>query len=410
LGLATLCAGACGDNEGACAEDNGGISLPPGFCATVFADDLGHARHLAVTPSGDVFVAVLRGDAGPARVVALRDADRDGVAEVVQQVADVGGNGIAWLAGRLFLAADKQIVRLDIADGSLVPARTAIAVANLPTGGDHNRKSVAAMGDVLYVNVGAPSNACQVENRVLHSPGIDPCPELATKAGIWRYSATELDQPATSGVRVATGVRNGNGLALAPDGTLWAAITGRDHLSANWPERFTPQQEYDLPGEEIVAIRGGDDRGWPYCYYDPQRDDMMLAPEYGGDGTTVGRCAAIPNPATSIPAHWTPLGVVFYSARQFPERYHGGMFVASHGSGSHPADAPSVPGYRVVFVPMTAGTAGPWEDFATGFVGGGRPTPHEADHRPVGLAVLPDGALLISDDQRGRIWKVMYRP
>jgi glucose/arabinose dehydrogenase len=423
LGLAALGAGACGaDRDGdvrepsagssVCAEDNGGLVLPPGFCATVFAGELGRARHLAVTPTGDVFVAIDRRSATDAgRVIALRDADGNGVAEVREDIADVGGNGIAWQAGRLFVAASDRIVRFDLPDGALVPERSAVAVAGLPVGGDHHRKTVVAAGDALYVSRGSPSNACQVENREVHSPGIDPCPELAERAGVWRYPASELDQPAGAGVRVATGVRNANALALAPDGTLWAAINGRDQLADNWPETFTLEQEYNLPGEEIVALRDGDDRGWPYCYYDPQRDGMMLAPEYGGDGTIPGRCTAIPSPATSLPAHWAPLGAVFYGGRQFPERYRGGMFVANHGSASHPDDWPVIPGYNVVFVPFANGVPGKWEEFATGFAGGGdRALPDEADHRPVGVAVMPDGALLISDDWGGQIWKVMYRP
>lgn len=409
LVISALGAGACGDNRtlDLCAGDNGGISLPPGFCATVFADGLGRARHMAVTPAGDVFVVSLAGTAGPARVVALRDADLDGVAEVTQQIADFGGNGIAWDAGRLFVAADNRIVRFDLPDGALVPERSVVAVEDLPISGDHIRKSVVVAGDVLYVNIGSSTNACQMENRVLHSPGIDPCPELSMRAGVWTYSASEVDQPAGAGVRFATGVRNANALTLAADGTLWGAINGRDHLWLNWPERFTREQELDLPGEEIVVLHQGTDRGWPYCYHDPQRDDMMLAPEYGGDGAITGRCASIPNPASFVPSHWAPLGMVFYEGRQFPERYRGGMFVANHGSSSHPPDPPVIPGYNVVFVPFISGVPGAWQPFATGF-DGGRSLPYEADHRPVGVAVLPDGALLISDDRGGRIWKVTF--
>jgi glucose/arabinose dehydrogenase len=158
-----------------------------------------------------------------------------------------------------------------------------------------------------------------------------------------------------------------------------------------------------------VALRDGDDRGWPYCYYDPRRDDMMLAPEYGGDGVLTGRCAAIPNPQAALPAHWAPLAAVFYDSRAFPGRYRGGMFVANHGSRFDPNAVTGIPGYNVVFVPFSGGTPGAMEVFATGFTGGGLPLPDAAAHRPVGVAVMPDGALLISDDKGGRIWKVEYR-
>lgn len=428
--IAALAVGACGDPDHpeipppdapvppdgpggpgghACPGDNGGITLPDGFCATVFADGLGRARHLAVTPSGDVFVAIAppAGTSEPGRVVALRDADRDGVAETVQEVLDLGGNGIAWQDGWLYVAPNDRIVRFVLGDGALVPERPEVLVAGLPIGGDHEFKTVLPVGDALYVNRGSATNSCQVENRALGSPGLDPCPELCERAGVWRYKVGKLGQPADR-PPFATGVRNANALAVDRDGTLWAVVNGRDELHENWPERFTPEEGLRLPSEQIVALREGDDRGWPYCYHDPLRDDMMLAPEYGGDGATIGRCAAIPNPEGWLPAHAAPLGAVFYEGRQFPARYQGGLFVANHGSRFHEGDAGEVPGYNVVFIPFEGGAPGAWQEFAAGFAAGMRPLPEAAPHRPVDVEVMPDGALLISDDVGGRIWKVTY--
>jgi glucose/arabinose dehydrogenase len=418
--IAVLAAGACGTDtsdepghppdEPACAGDNGGITLPPGFCATVFADQLGRARHLAVTASGDVLVAIAPrpGTSETGRVVALRDADRDGVAETVRTLLDVGGNGIAWRDGWLYLASNDRIVRFSLPDGSLVPERPRVLVSGLPIAGDHDAKTIVPASGAFYVNIGSGTNACQIENRVLHSPGIDPCPELRVRAGVWRYSLKEPDQP-VGGLRYATGVRNANALALDRDGTLWAAVNGRDQLHEDWPELYTEELDLRLPAEEIVALREGEDRGWPYCYYDPFRGDMMLAPEYGGKGEEIGRCGDISNPALVLPAHWAPLGAVFYEGQQFPERYRGGMFVANHGSRFDMTNTTGDPGYNVVFIPFDRGApAGSWEEFAAGFTAGLLPLPEAAPHRPVGVAVMPDGALLISDDQGGRIWKVTY--
>lgn len=418
---ATAAAGACDVNDDgsgggggltACAADNGGITLPPGFCASVFADQIGRARHMAVTSTGDVFVAIAPPPKKeiPARVVALRDADGDGKAEIIEQALEIGGNGIAWQNDALFVATSDQIVRFALGAGSLVPERPEVIVSGMPKDGDHAAKTVVVAGDAIYVNRGSGTNSCQERNRELHSPGIDPCPELAVRAGVWRYAAGLPQQVADDGVRFATGVRNANALAVAPDGALWAAVNGRDQLHENWPELFTEAQDLQLPSEEIAQLRQGEDRGWPYCYHDPIRDDMMLAPEYGGDGTVTGRCETVSNPQAWLPAHWAPLGAVFYTGAQFPGRYRGGMFVANHGSRFDMQNETGNPGYNVVFVPFENGQPGAWEEFAGGFTAGLLPLPEAAPHRPVAVAEMPDGALLISDDQSGRIWRVVYQP
>jgi glucose/arabinose dehydrogenase len=393
-----------------CAGDNGGITLPAEFCATVFADELGRARHMAVTPSGDVMVAIAppRGTMEPGHVTALRDADHDGVAEVVQVVTELGGNGIAWADDTLYVAASDRIVAYALSDGALAPEGARVVISGLPATDDHTAKTVVPVGDSLYVNHGSASNACQVENRVLHSPGVDPCPELCVRAGIWKFSARKTDQVFDGSGRVATGLRNTNAMALAGDGTVWGAINGRDQLHENWPELFTEAQDLLLPGEDVVAIREGMDHGWPYCFSDPETHTMLLAPEYGGDGVMQGRCKAIEPPPLSMPAHWAPLGMAFYGGSAFPERFHGGAFIANHGS-RFDANAVGNPGYNVVFVPFTDGKPGTWEEFATGFTGGGLPLPDAAIYRPVGVALMPDGALLISDDKVGRIWRVTYQ-
>ncbi|MBC7975174.1 MAG: sorbosone dehydrogenase [Myxococcales bacterium] len=430
-GVTTL--GACGDDNGnsppapdaavadappvavTCAADNGGLTLPTGFCATIFADHVGKARHIAVTPMGRVFVAVQPSmpTATDGHVLALYDADNDGVAEDTTTFGTFGGNGIAWQDGVLYLAADDRIVRFNVPDGRSTPTSPtpSVIVGNLPAEPDHTAKTVVVRGASMFVNIGSASNACQVKNRELHSPGVDPCPELETRAGIWQFSlaTTNIDP---IGTRVATGVRNGNALAIDPaSDTLWAAVNGRDQLHENWPEQFTVTEDNLRPSEELVAIKPGVDRGWPYCYHDPVARQMKLAPEYGGDGEMQGRCATIAEPPVAIPAHAAPLAIAFARGTQFPAAYRNGVFIANHGSRfDTDAAAADLHGYDVQFASFADGQpTGSLEKFATGFDAGMRPLPDAAPHRPVGLAMMPDGSLLIGDDKGGRIWRVFYK-
>jgi glucose/arabinose dehydrogenase len=396
-----------------CAPDNGGIMLPAGFCATVFADHLGTARHITVTPRGRVFVAIepaMDGTGG--HVVGLLDANNDGVAEQQTAFGDIGGNGITWVGGELYVAASDRIVRYRMPDGPLTPpdARPVVVVSGLPATGDHTAKTAVISGRRMFVNIGSPSNACQVDNRAVHSPGKDPCHELATRAGIWEFDAAATDQTMSCGTRLATGMRNTNAMALDPaTGVLWGGINGRDQLHEDWPERYTEDQDKVLPSDEVVAIHAGLDRGWPYCYHDPIVGEMELAPEYGGDGSQRGRCAAIGSPEVALPAHAAVLGMVFATGRQLPARYRGGAFVANHGSRFDANATGELHGYDVMFLPFSHGRAtGAAEQFATGFDAGMRPLPDAAPHRPVGLAMMPDGSLLIGDDKGGRIWRVFY--
>src|SRR5690606_37403827 len=143
--------------------------------------------------------------------------------------------------------------------------------------------------------------------------------------------------------------------------------------------------------------------------WDGRQERKVLAPEYGGDGTTVGRCATMEGPIATFPAHWAPNGLHFYSGDQFPDSYRNGAFIAFHGGFNRPDPFPDE-GYNVLFVPSSAELpSGDAPVFAEGFVGPGAVNlPGDADHRPVGLAEGPDGSLYITDDRGGRIWRVMF--
>jgi glucose/arabinose dehydrogenase len=393
----------------ACDPDDGGLRLPPGFCALVVADDIGAARHLAVRRNGDIFVAIReRGEGG--RLLALRDTTGDGRVDVRLPIWESsGGTGIALSGDTLWFAPPDAVLRFRLEPGALSPAGPPdTVVGGLPADRSHRPKSIALARDgSLYVNVGSPSNACQAEDRVRGSPGLDPCPELATRAGIWRFDADAEGLSQSDGDLWATGLRNTVALAVRPaDDAPWGVVHGRDQLHGNWPDRFDERQNAELPSEEMHRIERSGRYSWPYCYHDPERG-LVLAPEYGGDGRTVGRCSDLRAPAAAFPAHWAPNALLFYDGTQFPERYRGGAFIAFHGSWNR-APLPQG-GYNVVFQPFDGeGPAGAWERFADGFTGPS-PSPREAAHRPSGLALGPDGSLYVADDAGGTIWRILYR-
>ena len=389
-----------------CAPDNAGLKLPDGFCAIVFADSVAGARHIAVAPNGDVFVATRNGRDVRGSIVALRDTTRDGRADMRVKYGENGGNGIFLRGRNLWFATNDAVLRYTLPQGNLLAStQVDTIVRGLPVGG-HASKSIAVGRDNdLYVNIGSLSNACQVENRQPRSPGQDPCVELDSRAGIWRFHATRKNQQAGKEQRFASGLRNTNALTFAPDGELYGAQHGRDNLGDNWG--FSDQQSAEKPAEIVVRIEKGDDYGWPYCYYDQDLKSHVLAPEYGGDGQRVGdRCDDVDEPLVAFPGHWAPNGLAMYDGTQFPARYRGGLFVAFHGSWNR-APLPQG-GYNVAFVPMRDGKAGTYEIFADGFAGS-EVQPREADHRPVGVAVAPDGSLYVTDDAGGRIYRISYR-
>lgn len=390
-----------------CDRDNAGLTLPPGFCAFKVAEGVGRARHLVVAENGDIFVAI-RGDTGG--VLTLRDTTGDGRADITFWFAQTqpGGTGIALAPGSLYFAPDNAVLRYSYSRGllhAIAPPDT--IVKDLPADRSHRAKSIALGPDgSLYVNIGAPSNACQREDRKAGSPGLDPCPDLERRAGIWRFDAHRVGQTQDDGERFAMGLRNIVALALGPERVLYGVQHGRDQLHQNWPALFDSVKSAENPAEEFVRIERGDDFGWPYCYYDVDLRKKVLAPEYGGDGKRQGRCAQAKAPILAFPAHWAPDGLVFYDGTQFPARYRGGAFVAFRGSWNR-APLPQ-DGYRVVFVPFSHGAiTGPYEIFADGFAGPEK-SPEGARHRPTGLAQGPDGSLYVADDQGGTIFRILY--
>ena len=332
----------------ACAADNGGITLSPGFCATVFADKLGHARHLAVAPNGVVYANTWSGryfhnDTPPPGgfLIALQDTKGDGRADKIVRFGptkpqgNAGGTGVAIYKGYLYAETNDRIVRYQLPSSGIEPTGAPETIlSGLPLTGDHPMHPFAIdpQGN-LYVDLGSATNSCQSQNRMPNIPGNNPCTELETRAGTWRYDANRLDQHFSPAERFATGLRNGEGISFDSAGRILATQHGRDQLGQNWPKLYTLQQNAKLPAEELVELKQGADFGWPECYYDGDQKKLVLAPEYGGDGgKAVGVCAQKVAPIAAFPAHWAPNDMLIYGGSQFPSAYKDGAFIAFHGS------------------------------------------------------------------------------
>ena len=398
-----------------CTGDNAGLTLPAGVCATIFADSIGPARHIAVASNGDVYVTLEGTDPSgkkqSAAVVALRDTTRDGRADVTANIGTTGNTGVALANGYLYVDEGARIVRYKRGDDELSPSGPReVVVQNIPLLPGHRARNIAIGNDgALYVNVGSHTNSCQRRDRTAESLGNDPCTELETRAGIWRFDANKTGQTFSREARFASGIRNGMAMTIRPnDGALFVAIHGRDQLHDNWPKVFTTSQyQAENPGEELVQVSQGDEFGWPYCYYAMDEKKLVTAPEYGGDGKKTDRCEGKKAPVAVFPGHWAPMSSLFYTGSALPAKYRDGIFIAFHGSWNR-APEPQA-GYRVVFQPMPNGQAtGEFETFADGFAGlaAGQIQPDRAVHRPVGLAQGPDGALYITDDAGGRVYRI----
>lgn len=393
----------------ACDADNGGITLPAGFCAFIAADGLGVARHMAVAANGELYVA-LQGDGQTGGVVALRDTNGDGRFEMKETLATASVTGIGIRNGYLYVAGLNVVERYKLTPGQLKPTGAAeVVVKDLPGTREHGDKGLTFDGKgSLYVNVGAPSNACQTRNRQAKSPGQDPCPQLEKNGGIWKFDENKLGQSQADGSKFATGLRQMLAITWHDD-AVYAAMNNRDSLDTLWPGQFTAQDNAERPAEGLYRAVAGSNLGWPYCFFDYGQKKLLLNPEYGGDGKTVGRCSQFTPPLAAFPAHWAPVDVMFYTGNQFPAKYRNGAMIVFHGSWNR-APQPQE-GYNVTFQPIAGGKAsGSYEVFASGFPGK-TPlmNPADAAYRPDGIAMAPDGSIYISDSEKGRVWRVLYR-
>jgi glucose/arabinose dehydrogenase/mono/diheme cytochrome c family protein len=390
-------------------KDNGGISLPENFGAMVVVDTLGRGRHIVVNDNGDIYVHLRRLNHQGKGIVALRDINHDGRADHIEGYSEITGTGIELHKGYLYFSSRTEVYRAKLHKGELIPSGPVDTLVHLVDGTGHMEKPFTFDGKGnMFVNIGSPSNACMEEQRTAGSPGIYPCVELETRAGIWKFSENGIHQQQTLDKRYATGIRNAVALSWNfHEDKLYALQHGRDDLHRFWPEYYTEEQNLELPAEEFLDIEEGDNFGWPYCYYDQFKEQLLKCPEYGGDGESTEGCENAKYPLLGFPGHWGPNDLLFYTGKMFPEKYQNGAFVAFHGSWNRLGSEQM--GYNVVFIPMENGIpSGEWEVFADGFKGGPIESSGDALYRPCGLAQGPDGSLFIVDSQKGRIWRIMY--
>jgi glucose/arabinose dehydrogenase len=390
---------------------NAGLKLPAGFGALMFAENLGQARHIVVNKNGDVYIKLARLKNGKG-IIKLRDKNGDGKSDDTSGFGNYGGTGMAIKNGYLYASSNTDVYRYKLnANNEVENAdKPEHIVGGLISRGQHNTKSIALDNDGnIYVNVGAYSNSCQEQDRQNGSKGKDPCPILDSAGGVWQFKADKLDQTYKEGFRYATGTRNVVGLDWNSEiNELFVMQHGRDQLFQMWPQFYNQKQGAELPAEEMFLVKKGMNFGWPYCFYDQFQNKKVLAPEYGGDGKKIGRCAEMQNPVIGFPGHLAPNSLLFYTGNMFPERYKNGAFIAFHGSWNRAPEPQE--GFYVAFVPMKNGQpTGKWEVFANGFAGVEKvENSSDVKYRPCGLAQGPDGSLYVTDDNKGNVWRIIF--
>ena len=397
------------------------LALPEGFISQVFVDSIPQkVRHLAVDDNGDVYAKLQKATAEGA-LAGIRDLDGDGHADQIETFGQYPhqqkGNystAVRIYNGYLYFSSQLGVYRYKLDPKDLTPKEKIeiVVVDDHPHGSHEHIGKPIAFDDQghLYVPFGAPSNACQNPKRVPMQAGQDPCPQLENHGGIWQFDANTLGQTQKDAVPFATGLRSIVALDWNPkDKNLYAVVHGRDDLLRLWPDRYSAWESALLPAEEFIKIPKDSDFGWPYCYYDQIQELKVLAPEYGGDGEIVGRCAQFNKPIIGFPGHWAPNDLVFYKGNHFPEYYKNGAFIAFHGS-TNRAPYPQA-GYFIAFVPFKNGKfLKKWDVFADGFA---QIDPiinvKDATYRPMGITFGGDGAMYIGDTEKGRIWKVEFK-
>ena len=338
------------------------LHVPPAFNVTLWATGFDDPRNMVYAPNGDIFVA----EPGGGKITVLRGGRPD------QRVTFVSGLnepfGLAFQGEWLYVANVDEIRRYPYRSGQTTAIGQPQHIASLPAGGHSTRNIIFNRdGSKLYVSVGSRSN-------------VDDETKTPMRAAI-----TEMNPDGSNVKTFASGLRNPVGLAWNPTtGMLWTAVNERDGLGD------------DLVPDYTTEVRAGSFFGWPFSYIGKNVD-----PRRKGERPDLV-AKAIP-PTVLLQAHSAALGIAFYDGRMFPTSYRGGLFVAMHGSWNRTQRT----GYKVVFVPFTNGRAAAgYDDFLVGFAPD--PSARSVWGRPVGLLVMHDGSLLVSDDGEGVIWRITY--
>jgi len=394
---------------------DGDIILPPGFRATIVADNLMAGRKgdtlrflaLDAKPNSDLYAISRKGG-----IFGLRDTDGDGRADIIREFGSGGGSGLAVRNGYLYYSSSSAVYRYKLTPGELVPSGPPELIAQLPEQTAHNAKAFAfdPAGNLL-VNVGSPLNVSAINDRTPGAKGIDPAELQQRQGGIWKFKGDIPNQDQIrDGYRYATGLRHVLSLAWHPVKQAFFVVQmGRDQLDTVAPQYYTAHDNAELPAEEMHLLRDQIELGWPTTYWDPLRRQRMLAPEFGGDGRLTAEPGRFPDPLVAFPAHWAPMQMAVNITQHFPNHYLNGAFIAFHGSWNRGPEPQR--GYVVAFVPFGPDgmPRGQYEIFADGFAGV-EPLlrPADARFRPAGLAFGFDGTLYVGDSEKGRIWRISY--
>ena len=341
------------------------LQLPPGFIAEVYASGLSAPRFLTFSSDGVLYVAESAG--GRVTALPMDPATKTAARHVTVASGLDHPTSLSFAGDTLYVGETSRVTRMDIGP-EMQASNSRRIIPDLPSSGIHVTRTVLIGPDgMLYVSIGSSCNVCDES---------DP-----HRASVWQYRAD-----GSGGRRYARGLRNAVGMAINPvTHAIWVTNNGRDLMGDN------------TPPDTIYALQQGGNYGWPRCHAGD-----IIDPEMGSPGD----CRGVIQPLVKLQAHSAPLGLAFYTASTastasaFPASYRG-LFVAFHGSWNRSAPT----GYKVIFIPLdSAGhVAGPPQDFATGWLRDG-----SASGRPVGLAVGPDGALYVSDDAAGLIYRISY--
>jgi len=347
---------------------------PKGFTVNKFADGFNNPRWIYIGPNGDVFISEAATRPGSAnRITLLRDENKDGIYEVREIFLSQLNRpfGMLIMGNYFYVANTDGLMRFPYTIGQKTITAPGEKILDLPAGGYNNhwtRNIIAsADGKKILVSVGSGSNVG--EN------GMDK--------EIRRADILEIDPDGKAEKIYASGLRNPVGMDFAPGTTiLWTAVNERDELGD------------DLVPDYITSVKQGGFYGWPYSYFGQHED-----PRLKGQRPDLVKQAITPDIA--VGSHTASLGLIFYKAKTFPEKYRNGVFVAQHGSWNRSQLA----GYKVLFIPFANGKqSGKPEDFLTGFIADEKTS--KVYGRPVCIAILPNGSMLVTDDASNTIWQV----
>ena len=338
------------------------LQLSNGLAFAVFAENLGKARDLELSPGGTLLISTPNTN----QIIALPDNDNDGQADENKVILENLNNphGLAFYKGKLFVAEEKQVVRYSWNEEQLLAKKEKV-LFDLPEGGRHTSRTLAfdSKGN-LYVSIGSTCDVCYEKDE--------------------RIGVMISDSEGTNPRLFAKGLRNAPFITINPKtDELWGTEMGRDFLGDN------------LPPDEINIIKEGKNYGWPICYGDNVHDVNFDTATYKDNP-----CEPNEKPTYNIPAHSAPLGLTFIKSDQFPQDWQGDLLVSYHGSWNSTKPV----GYKVVRMDVEGNTIRSEEDFFTGFLQGA-----QTIGRPVDVLFDKEGNLFVSDDKAGRVYMIFQK-